>query len=231
MADQGRDSFKDYDPSPHFCELTSRPSAGGNQLAMVRERLSSLEVSTLLDRAHEAENDLFNLGITFTVYSNKDAIDRILPFDVIPRVLTASEWRTLETGVIQRVKALNAFLWDIYHDQKILRDKIVPRELVEGNSNFRQEMMGYNPPCGTYVHINGTDIVRDRDGKFCVLEDNCRSPSGVSYVVENRHMMQRGFADLMRGVKVRPVSSYGQKLLSKLNETAPEGVDDPSVVL
>ncbi|MCB1510742.1 MAG: circularly permuted type 2 ATP-grasp protein [Hyphomicrobiaceae bacterium] len=220
-----------YDPSPHFCELTSRAGVGNEQLAAICERLGSFDIGTLIDRSREAENELLNLGITFTVYTDKDAIDRILPFDVIPRILTAAEWQTLETGVAQRVRALNAFLWDIYHDQKILADKVVPRALVESNSNFRPEMMGFDPPGGTYVHINGTDIVRDRQGAFVVLEDNCRSPSGVSYVVENRHLMQRAFADLMRGIRVRPVSNYGEKLVEKLCETAPAGVDNPSVVL
>ena len=224
-------SFAGYDPKPHFCELLGRPAGSGSQLERVRDRLAKINLETLVARAREAENELFNLGITFTVYSDKDAIDRILPFDVIPRVLTGSEWRTIETGVIQRVRALNMFLWDIYHDQKILADGIIPRNLVLGNSNYRPEMEGLDPPCGTYIHINGTDIVRNRDGKFCVLEDNGRAPSGVSYVVENRHLMQRAFPDLMRGLKVRPVSDYGEQLVSRLREVAPANVADPCIVL
>jgi len=184
-----------------------------------------------VQRSADAENELFNLGITFTVYSDKDAIDRILPFDVIPRVLTASEWRTIETGVSQRVRALNMFLWDIYHEQKILADGIVPRHLVLGNANFRKEMTGLDVACGTYIHINGTDIVRNREGDFLVLEDNGRAPSGVSYVVENRHLMQRAFPDLMRGLRVKPVSDYGDRLMAKLSEVAPQGIDEPTIVL
>src|SRR5947207_1319876 len=164
---------------------------GDTALDHIRNGLRDLDIATLVARAVDAGTELFNLGITFTVYSDKDAIDRILPFDVLPRIITASEWRTLEGGVIQRVRALNSFLWDIYHERKILRDGIVPKHLVLGNVNFRKEMQGLDPPCKTYMHISGIDIVRDRKGNFCILEDNGRSPSGVSYVVENRHLMQR----------------------------------------
>lgn len=220
-----------YDAGPYFCELFGRGSDGGAQIERVRERLAKLDLATWTARAREAENELFNLGITFTVYSDKDAIDRILPFDVIPRVLTAAEWRTVETGVTQRVKALNLFLWDVYHEQKILKDGIIPKALVLGNPNYRKEMEGLDPPCGTYIHINGTDIVRNRAGQFQVLEDNGRSPSGVSYVVENRHLMQRAFSDLMRGLRVRPVSNYGEQLMARLREVAPAGLSEPVVVL
>ncbi len=216
---------------PYYCELNGDRGKRIPQLERVRERLKNLDISTLVARAREAENELFNLGITFTVYSDKDAIDRILPFDVIPRVLTAGEWQIIESGVVQRVKALNLFLWDIYHDGKILADGVVPKALVLGNSNYRPEMRGLDPPCGTYIHINGTDIVRDREGRFRVLEDNGRAPSGVSYVVENRHLMQRAFPDLLAGLKVRPVSNYGEQLMARLREVAPGGISDPSIVL
>ncbi|MEZ5816024.1 MAG: circularly permuted type 2 ATP-grasp protein [Hyphomicrobiaceae bacterium] len=224
-------SLTDYDPGAFFCELTGRHGSEAGQKELIRARLDGINTATLMQRAREAENELFNLGITFTVYTDKDAIDRILPFDVIPRILTSAEWRHIESGVTQRVAALNHFLWDIYHDQKILKDDVIPRDLVLGNANYRPEMQGLDPPCGTYIHINGTDIVRDRSGTFRVLEDNGRAPSGVSYVVENRHLMQRAFPDLMRGLKVRPVSDYGERLVGKLREVAPAGVDDPSIVL
>ncbi len=223
--------FDGYEPAPFFCELLGNTTGREHQLAVVRERFGQIDLPTLVQRSAEAENELFNLGITFTVYSDKDAIDRILPFDVIPRVLTSSEWHTIETGVVQRVRALNMFLWDIYHDQKIIADGIIPGSLVLGNSNYRKEMKGLDVACGTYIHINGTDIVRNRAGDFLVLEDNGRAPSGVSYVVENRHLMQRAFPDLMRGLRVKPVSNYGDQLMAKLSEVAPAGVTDPSVVL
>ncbi len=123
------------------------------------------------------------------------------------------------------------FLHDVYHDGCILKDGVVPKDLVLGNPGYRREMIGLDLPCRTYIHVNGTDIIRDPSGEFMVLEDNGRSPSGVSYVVENRHLMQRAFPDLMQGLKVRPVSDYGKRLLEKLREVAPEGVDNPCVVL
>ncbi|MDH3476408.1 MAG: circularly permuted type 2 ATP-grasp protein, partial [Rhodospirillales bacterium] len=156
---------------------------------------------------------------------------RILPFDVIPRVISPDDWHTIETGVTQRVTAINLFLWDLYHEQKILKDGVVPRDLVVGNKNYRPEMVGVDVPHGTYVHINGTDLVRGDDGRFVVLEDNGRTPSGVSYVVENRHLMQRAFPELMDNIGIRPVSNYGQKLHEALAEIAPAGVTDPQVVL
>ena len=190
-----------------------------------------MDPSELARRAKIAELELYNQGITFTVYSDKDAIDRILPFDLIPRVLTAREWDVLERGVRQRVAALNAFIWDIYHDQAILKDGVVPAHLVLGNANFRREMIGLDVPHGTYVHVCGTDIIRDQHGAFLVLEDNARTPSGVSYVLENRTMMRRIFPDLMDGIAVRPVGSYGTMLQAALAEIAPADVADPQVVL
>ncbi|MGF1592891.1 MAG: circularly permuted type 2 ATP-grasp protein [Kiloniellaceae bacterium] len=199
--------------------------------AAIRERLNRLNLEVLRGRARDAELELYSFGITFTVYTQKDVIDRILPFDVIPRVISPADWHTIERGVTQRVTALNHFLWDIYHDRKILNDGVIPRDLVLGNKNYCELMEGVDVPQGTYVHINGTDLVRGDDGKFVVLEDNARCPSGVSYVVENRHLMQRSFPDLMRQIGIRPVSNYGQKLHEALAETAPAGVTHPQVVL
>ena len=190
-----------------------------------------MAIAQLRARVREAERELFNLGITFTVYTDRDAIDRILPFDVIPRVLSPADWLAIDSGVKQRVAALNAFLHDIYHDARIIRDGIVPGELVYGNANFRPEMKGFDPPQGTYVHICGTDIVRDEKGKFCVLEDNARIPSGVSYVIENRHLMMRAFPDLAAGLKIADVDDYGRQLAKALTDVAPAGVSDPTIAL
>jgi uncharacterized circularly permuted ATP-grasp superfamily protein len=220
-----------YDPGAFYCELLGADKQPGRQFARLWHTLETSELSALRQRASDAEHELFKLGITFTVYTEKDAIDRILPFDVIPRVITATAWAKIEAGVKQRVKALNLFLHDIYHDRKILKDGVVPASLVLTNSCYRPEMEGLDLPCGTYIHINGTDIVRDRAGEFLVLEDNGRSPSGVSYVIENRHLMQRAFPDLMAGLNVRPVSDYGKRLLGKMREVAPAGVSNPNVVL
>jgi uncharacterized circularly permuted ATP-grasp superfamily protein len=222
--------FSSYDPGAYYCELTARKGDGGSA-ALVRERISAIGLDALRLRARAAERDLFNLGITFTVYSESSTIDRILPFDCVPRIIAAKEWSVLERGVAQRVRALNLFLADIYNTRHITRDGVVPPELVYGNANYRPEMEGFPVRFGTYVHICGIDLVRDQHGKFSVLEDNARTPSGVSYVVENRHLMLRAFPDLVAGMKLRPVDDYGRRLRSAMDEIAPEGIDNPQVVL
>ncbi len=224
------DPFASYDPAPYFCELTPRDGDAGT-IAAIRSRIGQIGLETLRARAAGAENDLIDLGVTFTVYSEATAIDRILPFDCIPRVITAAEWRHLEAGVKQRVQALNLFLHDIYHARRIIAAGIIPAQLVLGNANYRPEMEGFPIRFGTYVHICGIDLVRDRHGTFCVLEDNARTPSGVSYVVENRHLMRRTFPDLMAAMRLRPVDDYGRRLRTAMNDIAPENVADPQVVL
>jgi len=231
MPDTPTNPFRDYDAAPYFCELATHRDGDAGARASVTSRIGLIGLDALRARAAAAEHDLINLGITFTVYSDATAIDRILPFDCIPRILTASEWRILESGVTQRVTALNLFLHDIYHERRIIADGVVPADLVLGNANYRPEMVDFPVRFGTYVHICGTDIVRDQEGHFLVLEDNARTPSGVSYVVENRHLMSRTFPDLMAGFKLRPVDDYGRRLLEAMTEIAPEGVDQPQVVL
>jgi len=220
-----------YDPGGFYCEMFGASGHPAAHTRVVRDRLDGFSLAELRRRAQAAERELFNLGVTFTVYTSREQIDRILPFDVIPRVLSAAEWEVIERGVVQRVTALNRFIEDIYHEQKILRDGVVPAELVLGNPNYRPQMRGLKVPFGSYVNICGVDLVRGGDGRFYVLEDNARTPSGVSYVVENRHLTQRSFPDLMRDIGVRSVSNYGQRLIGKLAELA-AGIDaDPSVVL
>ncbi|MEQ8826020.1 MAG: circularly permuted type 2 ATP-grasp protein [Filomicrobium sp.] len=221
----------DYTPGGYFCELMGEGGEDRPRLLPFWQKLEQLPFSDLTARAADALDELYQRGVTFTVYSDRDAIDRTLPFDVIPRVLMASEWAKIEAGVKQRVRALNLFLKDIYTKQQILKDGVVPKDLVLGNANYRKEMIDVALPHDTYVHIAGVDLVRGGDGEFYVLEDNARTPSGVSYVVENRHLMQRAFPDLIDGFSVREVSDYGQKLREKLLEVAPAGCDEPSVVL
>ena len=220
----------DYDPGENYCELFGRGRAPAHSNRF-RRHLAAMDLRELRRRAAAAERELFSLGITFTVYSDRDAIDRILPFDVIPRILSPDDWRTLETGVRQRVTALNLFLADIYNDRKILRDGIVPEELILGHPHYQPAMEGFVPPHGTYVHICGIDIVRDDKGGFFVLEDNARTPSGVSYVIENRHLMLRAFPDFMADVPVRSVEQYGLRLRRALAEVAPDGGGDAQIVL
>jgi len=224
------DLLAGYEPGAFTDELVRRPGLDTAVTAEIRRRLAAYPMEELLRRSRFAERELFNLGITFLIMSDSQAIDRILPFDVIPRLITADEWRHLEAGIVQRVQAINLFLHDVYHDGKIFKDGVVPKDLVHGNANFVKAMVGLEVPFGTYVHILGIDLVRDGDGTFRVLEDNARVPSGVSYVIENRHMMQRAFPDLMEGIGVRPVGAYGTRLADALCTVAPRN-DDPSPVV
>ncbi|MGF1475756.1 MAG: circularly permuted type 2 ATP-grasp protein [Geminicoccaceae bacterium] len=217
-----------YDPSGYVDELITPDTAATRAVAF---RFDGIGLEQLRARSDDASRELFNLGITFTVYSDSQAIDRILPFDVIPRVITRADWDRLEKGVIQRVRTLNLFLADVYGAQKALKDGVVPSDLVLTNETFVKEMVGFRPPHGVYVHINGTDLIRDQAGEFRVLEDNARTPSGVSYVVENRHLMQRLFPDIMGQIGVREVSEYGQMLYRQLASTAPETAQGSQVVL
>ncbi len=224
-------SLADYDPDGFYCEVFGLPDRPLAETSPVRQRLDRIPLEQLRARAADAERELYNFGITFTVYTQKDAVDRILPFDVIPRVISAADWATIDSGVKQRVAVINAFLSDIYGEGKAVKDGAIPGELVYRNPNYRPEMEGFRPPLGTYAHIDGTDIVRDHLGDFRVLEDNARTPSGVSYVVENRHLMQRAFPDLMANMGIRPVSNYGECLHEALASLAPPAVFDPQVAL
>lgn len=219
-----------YDAEGFFCEATTAAQQGAIPPEVVA-RFRHLDADELSVRSEAAARELYNLGITFTVYSDKDMIDRILPFDVLPRVIGAREWEGLEDGVKQRVETLNLFIHDIYHDQKCLKDGIIPADLVLSNKNYRKQMQGLDVPGGTYVHVCGTDLIRDDAGMFRVLEDNARTPSGVSYVVENRHMMQRAFSDLIDDIGLRDVDDYGPKLLQAMLDVSPSQVSDPQVAL
>ncbi len=224
-------TMQGYEAGAFFCEMLRPGQPPHPTLTLLLSRLGALPIESLRRRAAEAERDLLERGITFTVYSDATAIDRILPFDLIPRVITPTEWRQIESGVIQRVRALNMFLHDIYHERKILADKVIPAELVLKNAGYCQAMVGFDVPFNTYVHVCGTDIVRDETGAFRVLEDNVRTPSGVAYVVENRHMSLRVMSDLMIGLRVRGVDEYGPRLHNAMAEIAPPGVADPQVVV
>ena len=189
-------------------------------------------------RREEAEVIFRRVGITFAVYGDKDdgeGTERLIPFDLIPRVIPAHEWREMEAGLRQRVTALNRFIHDVYHDQEILKAGIVPREQVLHNAQFRPEMMGVNVPGGIYSAIAGIDIVRaanpDGSGSYYVLEDNLRVPSGVSYMLEDRKMMMRLFPDLFEQHRIAPVAHYPDLLLETLRSVAPSGINEPTVVV
>ncbi len=185
-----------------------------------------------IDRAlSEAEAIFRRLGITFAVYGAEEASERLIPFDIVPRVFAASEWRRLSAGIEQRVRALNAFIHDIYHRQEILRAGRVPRDMIIQNAAFVPEMVGLNPALGVYAHITGTDIVRTGESEFYVLEDNCRTPSGVSYMLEDREAMMYLFPELFAEQRVAPVENYPAMLRRTLESVAPAGVDGEPVVV
>jgi uncharacterized circularly permuted ATP-grasp superfamily protein len=170
-------------------------------------------------------------GVTFNVYGDAQGAERIFPFDMIPRIIPAKEWEHIERGLVQRITALNLFLHDIYHEQKILKDGVIPPFYVLSGKHFRREFVNFEVPKGIYISVCGTDLIRDRDGSYLVLEDNGRCPSGVSYVLENRRAMKRTFPGMFESIGVQPVDQYAQELLKCLKYIAPAGVADPTVVL
>ena len=185
--------------------------------------LQSQDPARLTEKMQDAERVFRKTGITFAVYGEQEAAERLIPFDIVPRIISGAEWRRLTQGIEQRVQALNAFLDDIYHRQEILRAGRIPRELIAGNAAFLPEMIGVRPPAGVYTHIIGVDIVRTGENEFFVLEDNARTPSGVSYMIENRETMMQLFPELFQMVKVRPVENYPQLLRQSLSAVAPRG--------
>ncbi len=180
---------------------------------------------------HAADLLFHRVGITFAVYGEASGTERLIPFDIVPHAIPGAQWDRLAAGLRQRATALNRFLHDIYHGQEILRAGRIPREDVESNSQFRREMVGVDVPGGIYAHVAGVDLVRNSDGEYYVLEDNLRTPSGVSYMLENRKMMMRLFPELFALQSVRPVDHYPDMLLETLREVAPRDVDDPVIVL
>ena len=194
-------------------------------------RLGTLPVEEFDRRRAAVDLAFLRRGVTFTVYNDTQGTERIFPFDLIPRIIPATEWARIEAGLIQRITALNLFLDDVYHGQKCLKDKIVPPALILGAKHFRREFMNFTVPRGIYVHICGTDLIRDHAGNYLVLEDNLRCPSGSSYMLENRAAMRRAFPNLFQSYGVRPVEGYADDLLKGLLHLVPDGTNKPNVVL
>jgi uncharacterized circularly permuted ATP-grasp superfamily protein len=199
------------------------------ETSLLAQRLAALPAGELRRRQLAAERALLQRGITFNVYGHDAGAEKIMPFDIVPRVVPAHEWRTIERGLKQRVFALNAFIKDMYGDQKIVKDGIVPREITESAKGYLKPCAGFVPPRGIYCHIVGTDLVRDRDGQYYVLEDNLRCPSGVSYVLENRQVVKRTFPQIFSELRVRPVDVYPSKLLATLHHLS--AAQTPTVVV
>jgi len=223
--------FRNYQTENFFDELFRAPGTPRDGAAMLIQKLESLEEGELRERQAAAEQALLRMGITFNVYGDKSGTERIFPFDVIPRIVESADWKVLERGLRQRVYALNLFINDIYHEQKILKDGVVPRELIESATSFRRQCIGLKPPRGIWCHVTGTDLVRHSDGNWYVLEDNLRTPSGVSYVLENRQIMKRTLPLVFEACNVLPVAEYPSKLLDMLHYLAPEHVADPTAAV
>jgi len=223
--------FSSYDPQSFYDEMFACAGKPRQHARLLVETVEALSDGHLLRYKHAAERLLLQMGITFNVYGDSAGTERIFPFDLIPRIVPADEWDHIERGLKQRVHALNAFIDDIYHDQKILRDNVIPRDVVLSAVSYRKQCHGLNPPWSVWCHVTGTDLVRDRDGVYYVLEDNLRVPSGVSYVLENREVLKTIFPALFEALSVRPVNDYPSHLLEMLESIAPGAAAHPSVVL
>lgn len=225
-------SFEKYDIHPTaYDEMFDADGQLREHYVELRRLLSTLSPEQLHYRRQAADLSFLHQGITFTVYGEDEGTERIFPYDLVPRIITAQEWSTIERGLTQRIRALNMFLKDIYNDGRILSEGIVPAELIYSSSHYRRMMRGINVPRDIYVSICGTDLIRLPNGEFVVLEDNLRVPSGVSYMMANRQVMKRVFPRLFRNYGVRPIDYYGKALLSTLACLAPLNRPDPTMVL
>jgi len=226
-----RPILRDYTPGAFHDELVTpegQSRAGADQLVTYLNTLSS---SALVDRQAAAERAITEMGITFTVYTEGQNIDRAWPFDIVPRVISGSEWSGIEAGLRQRLSALNLFIDDLYHQQKVVKDGVFPEETLASSKNFLPACVGANPRFGVWAHICGSDLVRDADGTMYVLEDNLRVPSGVSYMLENRSVTKRVFPDLFENQNIMPVDNYPADLFDMLVAIAPTEDPEPEVAV
>jgi uncharacterized circularly permuted ATP-grasp superfamily protein len=224
-------NLDDYEPGNFYDELFIAQKQPRPDAIPLVDRINSLSMEELQRRQQAAQIALFKMGVTFNVYGDTQGTERIFPFDIIPRIVSAEEWAKLEKGLKQRIYALNQFLADIYGEQKILRDSVIPQELIYSATGFLKPCVGVKPPEGIWCHITGTDLVRDRDGQWYVLEDNLRCPSGVSYVLENRRVMKSTLPLVFETMKIQPVEEYPSHLLETLLNLAPGHLPNPTVVL
>ena len=224
-------AFAGYDPEDFYDEIFANLEQPRSHCASLIDHMMELGIEQLEQHRQTAEIALFKLGVTFNVYSDNQGVEKIFPFDIIPRVIGGEEWSKLERGLEQRIRALNLFLNDVYGEQKIIKDGKIPAEIIYTASGFLKPCLGIKPPAGVWCHITGTDLVRDKDGSWYVLEDNLRSPSGVSYVLENRRVMKSTFPEIFRNMTVKPVDDYPSQLRDTLLKLAPPQLPAPMVVL
>lgn len=223
--------LEQYQTEDFFDELVDDHNIARPDAQELVTLINSLPTGELSRRQQAIERALFRMGITFTVYSDQAGTEKIMPFDVVPRIVSSVLWKHIDAGLKQRIRALNRFLSDVYNERAIVHDGIIPAELVDSAPAYLKECRGLKPFNDVWCHITGTDLVRDNSGSFYVLEDNLRCPSGVSYVLQNRHVMKRNFPQVFRASRVRPVNDYSSRLFQLLCDIAPPQVDDPTVVV
>ena len=223
--------FDEYNTEGFYDEMFTPDGSARPAAQMLIERIEGFPEGELARRQIAAEHALLRMGITFNVYADEQGIEKIFPFDLIPRIIDASEWDWIERGLKQRIHALNLFIDDVYHDQKILKDGVVPADVVLSSDRYLEPCIGLDPPRGIWCHITGTDLVRDGDGQVYVLEDNLGCPSGVSYVVENRQLMKRTFPQLFGTSQIQPVEDYPSHLLNMLRYLVTDRVPSPEVAV
>jgi uncharacterized circularly permuted ATP-grasp superfamily protein len=228
-APKAESAFANYALSAAYDEMFKAAGQPWPHYQALHHRLTETPIADLTQKQHAADLSFLNQGITFTVYDNDEGTERTLPYDLLPRIITGPEWELLDRGLTQRITALNLFLKDIYHEGLIIRDKKIPADLVYSSKHYRREMRGVAVPNDIYISIVGTDLIRQPNGQFAVLEDNLRVPSGVSYMLMNRQVMKRIFPSLFTDYGVRPVENYGQLLLESLRALTPQ--PDPTIVL
>jgi uncharacterized circularly permuted ATP-grasp superfamily protein len=225
------EAFRRYEFNGSYDEMFRSTDLPRKQYRPLYTQLLNLGADELRRSKQEADQSFFNQGITFTVYGSEKGTERIFPHDLLPRIITAAEWETIERGLTQRITALNLFLKDVYHEARIIEEGLVPAKIVYTCKHYRREMRGIKVPRDVYVTVVGTDLIRTPEGNFVVLEDNLRVPSGVSYMLTSRRVMKHIFPTLFRKCRVRPIEQYSQVLLSALKSLAPEGRTEPTVVL
>lgn len=220
-----------YETDGFFDEFFWHDRRPRDHARLVIDEINSIPLEALQRKQRAAETVLMQMGITFNVYGQSGGTEQIFPFDVLPRIVPQPEWVGVERGLAQRVTALNHFIDDVYHDQRIVKDRVIPADLIQSASGFRPQCVGLNPPRGLWCHITGSDLVRDGNGTFHVLEDNLRTPSGASYMLGNRLVIKRTFNRLFSAARALPVSDYSNRLRSALEYLAPEAVADPKIVV
>jgi uncharacterized circularly permuted ATP-grasp superfamily protein len=223
--------LRKYNHDKFFDEMLNAEGGVRSHYRQFCSLFDSLNANEFEDKRHSIDLAFLRQGITFNVYGDSQGAERIFPFDLVPRIIPASEWEHLERGLTQRITALNLFLRDIYHEQKIVKDGVIPEFYIISGKHFRREFVNIKVPKDIYIHVCGTDLIRGADGQYMVLEDNGRCPSGVSYVLENRRAMKRSFPEMFERIGVRPVEQYPVELLKMLQYIAPAGVANPTIVL